>query len=617
MMHRLPTALLLATALALPTLSARAQIGSPPSTRDSIGLGTGSTPQFQAGTLAGSDAAATPTANATASYLDLTNTNLTGGTGAQIQFGIIAGNPYATFGTALTDGSNNGAGDLVWGSRNGSAGSVIERLRLSGGNLLGAGKLGFPGGGYFGMASGFGSTWLDTYFSSIENVASILSISPVGQVAGTFASRTSDNAGGSGAAVIPLECVVVSDSTTSHPTWCQYNESDLVGTAVGQHLQTESSVYSTWPVVTGDPYTDNPSGANFNLRLDAGKGSGSPNNITAALDIVNNGAAYRHGIIIGSTALDTAAGRIAPALAMAKNHSLSWYSSAGNEAWKLYSTATSGNGTAVFSNNTFTLNAGAGATTLAIQSGAAGQQAVTTYADSGTQKWQWGKQTDNSLIGYDFANNKTFFAVTAATPGVTSIGETGSSSNTLVGTTWQTATLNATTAINDNGTAPTGTAGSGYVRATGGTLTDPIIQEFEVSTATLTKTTDTTLATVTGLSQALTAGKTYNCHGHLTGTAGASGGITVALVATASLSATQTTWTGFTWNGTTAVSHTTVTALGSNIAAATAVYSDIDIDGSIVVNAGGTINVQAAQNASNATATTVLQGSTFSCVRVN
>jgi hypothetical protein len=171
-------------------------------------------------------------------------------------------------------------------------------------------------------------------------------------------------------------------------------------------------------------------------------------------------------------------------------------------------------------------------------------------------------------------------------------------------------------AINSTSTAPSQFAGPVNLAA-GGTLTDTTNQEFEVSSATLTKVNNTTLAVVPGLSQALTGGKTYHCRGHLTGTAGASGGIKVALVATGGLTATQATFTGFAWNGTTAVANTTATALGSNIAANTAVYSDVWIDGSIVVNAAGTINVEAAQNASNGTATTVLQGSTFSCVRTN
>lgn len=54
------------------------------------------------------------------------------------------------------------------------------------------------------------------------------------------------------------------------------------------------------------------------------------------------------------------------------------------------------------------------------------------------------------------------------------------------------------------------------------------------------------------------------------------------------------------------------------IAQITAVVTDVQIDGSIVVNVAGTINLQAAQNASFATSTVVGQdGSTFQCVRVN
>jgi hypothetical protein len=146
-----------------------------------------------------------------------------------------------------------------------------------------------------------------------------------------------------------------------------------------------------------------------------------------------------------------------------------------------------------------------------------------------------------------------------------------------------------------------------------------INQQFLISTSTLTKTSDAALATVPGLSQALTAGKTYSCRGHLTGVSGASGGIKVALVASGGLTATSTTWTGLTYAGVGLLTSITVTALGgaNPVAATTQVYSDLYIDGSITVGVAGTINVQAAQNTSNGTATTVLQGSTFSCTRVN
>lgn len=138
-----------------------------------------------------------------------------------------------------------------------------------------------------------------------------------------------------------------------------------------------------------------------------------------------------------------------------------------------------------------------------------------------------------------------------------------------------------------------------------------------VATSTLTKTSDTALATVSGLTWPMVAGKTYQCHAHLRGTSGASGGIKVAPIASGGLTATSSAFTGIVWNGTTLVANTGSVALGSNVAASTAIYTDVFIDGAIVVNAAGTFNVQAAQNASNGTSTTVLSpDSTLYCKRV-
>lgn len=153
--------------------------------------------------------------------------------------------------------------------------------------------------------------------------------------------------------------------------------------------------------------------------------------------------------------------------------------------------------------------------------------------------------------------------------------------------------------------------------ATGSQLSDQIYDHDVVSTAQLDKTNNTTLATVTGLSLSLVAGKTYYIEGWLSVTAGASGGLKAALVASGGLTATSCRIGAVAFNGATIVANTTVTSLGSNIVANTAVITDVYVKGSIVVNAAGTINVQAAQNASNGTTTSVFAGSTFCARRVN
>lgn len=161
------------------------------------------------------------------------------------------------------------------------------------------------------------------------------------------------------------------------------------------------------------------------------------------------------------------------------------------------------------------------------------------------------------------------------------------------------------------------TASTLTASASGSNLLDQIRPNYVICTAQLDKATNTTLATAIGLSVALVAGKTYFIKGWLSTTAGATGGLKIALIASGGLTATIARFQAFAWNGTTAVANTTVTALASNIVANTAVITDVYIEGSIVVNAAGTINVQMAQNASDAATSSIFTGSTFSAVRIN
>lgn len=153
---------------------------------------------------------------------------------------------------------------------------------------------------------------------------------------------------------------------------------------------------------------------------------------------------------------------------------------------------------------------------------------------------------------------------------------------------------------------------TGAMQIGDGTVADPLAK---VSTATLTKNGDATFSTIAGLVVPLAAGKTYNCRGSLAGTADASGGIKVQIAAASGLTATSVRLRAIAWNGTTPLSNTQVTSLGSNIVSATAVYTNIEIEGAIVVNAAGSLAVQAGQNASFAADTTVLVNSHFSCRR--
>jgi hypothetical protein len=144
---------------------------------------------------------------------------------------------------------------------------------------------------------------------------------------------------------------------------------------------------------------------------------------------MNNGANYRHGIVIGSDALDTAAGRIAPALAMGQNHSVSWYSAANTEAWRIYSTATAHMGDIKLADAGTITFAAATTTDMLIQLNPAstGQNAYFQFLSANVGKFILGKDAADKFFINDLANgNVSAFAVTSA--GNTTVGE---SSKTL------------------------------------------------------------------------------------------------------------------------------------------------------------------------------------------
>lgn len=157
------------------------------------------------------------------------------------------------------------------------------------------------------------------------------------------------------------------------------------------------------------------------------------------------------------------------------------------------------------------------------------------------------------------------------------------------------------------------------VNSTTNALKDVANDNIKVTTAGKDYTSDTTLANIPGLSITLTAGKTYRCRGHLRVSAsGAAGGIKVALASDGTLTGTFSSWMAANWNNATINARSSTTGLAPTaIGGATAVSTDVEIEGAIVVAVGGVLSVQAAQNASSGTTTTVGSNSTFECIRTD
>lgn len=127
-------------------------------------------------------------------------------------------------------------------------------------------------------------------------------------------------------------------------------------------------------------------------------------------------------------------------------------------------------------------------------------------------------------------------------------------------------------------------------------------------------TTGTTLTNIPGLSIPVVAG-TYRFEAYLTGTSTTNSGVKFAIANSGTT--TSAVYTGIQYNNATVNAHATTTTAGNAVGAATTVFTDATIEGSIVVSAAGNLTVQFAQNASHADTTTVNAGATFIVSRIN
>ena len=205
--------------------------------------------------------------------------------------------------------------------------------------------------------------------------------------------------------------------------------------------------------------------------------------------------------------------------------------------------------------------------------------------------------SNNIIVGTSAAAD----AATSSTSNTMWIG--GGSTAVLSAT-----SINSTPAVTIPGSLTVTGAITGIGQSVGGSV-------GSVCTSAFSQASSATLAAVTGLSNTLIAGATYVFDIYLQGTAGASGGLKVSLGAG---SATATSFASDSWlyNGSTVSGQTQSTSYSGNQVATTAAYTTCYITGTIVVNAGGTFIVEAAQNASNGTATTIAVNSYMVLTRI-
>lgn len=184
--------------------------------------------------------------------------------------------------------------------------------------------------------------------------------------------------------------------------------------------------------------------------------------------------------------------------------------------------------------------------------------------------------------------------------------------------------VDAVNNITGNGTpaAITGTTGAFSGAVTGpsfaatGAVTGLFVQVIKRTSASVTKNASAAYANVTGLSFTVVAG-TYNFDIYLPSTvASGTGGIKYAFnYTTAVVSALQATGAGMTASAV-AVQQTTTVTTQTDIFTQAAVVILTRIMGTMVLTTGGTVDVQMAQNTSNASDTIALVGGYGSFTRI-
>lgn len=162
-------------------------------------------------------------------------------------------------------------------------------------------------------------------------------------------------------------------------------------------------------------------------------------------------------------------------------------------------------------------------------------------------------------------------------------------------------------------TSPTITGGT----ITGATISGQINGNVARCSASLTKNASTTYANVTGLTATVVAG-TYQFTCYLPSTvASGTAGIKYAFnYTTTVLSSIEATGRGST-SAAQATQHTTTTTTQADLFSQAAVVLFTEITGTMVVTTGGTIDLQMAQNTSNASDTVTLVGASMSFTRIS
>jgi hypothetical protein len=186
------------------------------------------------------------------------------------------------------------------------------------------------------------ATWPGTFYTFM---ATVDVRDPFGVGALATASRSSDWSSAHSPCCTNLlfnSVLAVHDRTTTGPTnvWANYWQFEKTSTATDlEFFGLEASYHNLGATsAIADPFTPNPTGYTGNIRLDSGVGTGTGNPVSAALQIINNGAKYNSGIIVGSNSVvsqTVSSSTVFGAIELPATYDVLWYSAANTLAGAL------------------------------------------------------------------------------------------------------------------------------------------------------------------------------------------------------------------------------------------------------------------------------------------
>jgi len=340
--------------------------------------------------------------------------------------------------------------------------------------------------GKFGNTAQGRTWWGDNnpgYTANVTNTGPSLMVASNGNIVSELVA--SHSLGANSWHQIALDILVRADanalsSGNAHSTWATYIQADTVASSAAYSNSItvgEWEMANRWPVVDVDPYSGVAPGPLTNLiGWGCGAGEATTNawgtlaSCSSAVYVFANNSQFRSGIVFHNLSLDTASGRIAPALALPRNYAINFYGQTGAPQWSIYNSTNGTNQSSIIlgnANSMYVQGDNASATTFEVVSQGAfqsrawidnlttGQNTEIDFADNTVLKWRMGKRgSDNGFNLVDIANG-TVNPILITGAGNMTLGEAGKLT-TIAGTPFM-------SAVPTTGTA----AGSLCITATG------------------------------------------------------------------------------------------------------------------------------------------------------